>query len=247
MLITSFSRKGWQSYGRRFLASYQDTKQTLPLWIYHEFNQPEMPVVPGVTWLPLEDTPSFRPVEERMAANPEMCGIVKDPQGVESYNYRFDAHKFFRKVFAINHAYQNAPKGETSMVWVDADVEFIRPVPQSLQRILFPRGETVCHLDRINMYSECGFVGVNLQNEQSARRFMMTYWGLYSTGAFSHLREWHDCMVLDHARIVSAVHSYSLSGDRCTDLYPWDLSILSDWMVHHKGPERKDKAYKEAA
>ena len=247
MFVTSFSAAGYEQYGKRFLSSYLSTSQQFPLLVYHEDDQPEKPVLENVSWMPLSEIRNFTPTEQVLGANPAFRGVVKNEEGQESYNFRYDAFKFFRKVFAVYDAYVNATRATKAVYWIDADVEFIRTVPPTLATLVFPRNEVLAFIGRSNMYTETGFMGFNLEEEGPLRRFMMMYWSLYGTGAFTSLQEWHDCYMFDHAMTLSAVRGYSLTGDKCESLYPWDECILSDWMVHNKGPERKEKVYAEAA
>jgi hypothetical protein len=247
MFVTSFHAAGWEEYGKRFLDSYAKTAQTIPLTIYYEDDQPEKPEYFNVEWMPLSEITGFNIALNEIGKNDQFKGMITNPEGQTVYDYRFDAFKFFRKVYAVYDAYHNASRSTKYVAWVDADVEFIRKVPESLPTLVFPRNEAIAHIGRINMHSECGFMGFNLDEEGPLRRFMMVYWSLYGTGAFTDCREWHDSYLFDHARTLAAVRCYSLSGDKCESLYPWDETILSDWMVHNKGPERKEKAYAEAA
>lgn len=246
MFVTSFSAKGYEQYGRHMLQSYIETEQQIPLLVYYEDEQMEKPRLPNIEWMPLRETPRFEDVENYLAHNKKSRGLIDTEEG-EKYTYRYDAHRFFRKVFAVYDAYLNASRSTKFLAWVDADVQFVRQVPVSLPTLIFPHNVTLSYLGRANNYSETGFMGFNLMEEGPLRRFMMIYWGFYATSAFTQLREWHDCMVFDTSRMVTAVTAYSLSGSECTSLYPWDDTILSDWMVHHKGPERKKVAYAQAA
>jgi hypothetical protein len=247
MFVTSFSAKGYAEYGKRFLDSYAATGQTIPLLVYYEQDQPEKPEYENVEWMPLHEVNGFNQVEHELSQGPAFRGMVKNEQGEEVYNFRFDAFKFFRKVYAVYDAYRNASRATPAIYWIDADVEFIRPIPETLSRLVFPRNEVIAYLGRSNMYSECGFMGFNLDEEGPLRRFMMIYWSLYGTGAFTSCQEWHDSYLFDHARTLAAAQCYSLTGEKCTSLYPWDECILSDWMVHNKGPDRKEMAYADAA
>jgi hypothetical protein len=247
MFVTSFSPKGYEQYGKRFLASYKATGQTIPLLVYYEQGQPEKPEIPNVDWMPLDEVRGFREAEQQLGSSEAFKGRQANEEGEEIYNFRFDAFKFFRKVYAVYDAYYNASRSTKAVYWVDADVEFIRPIPPSLPTMIFPRDEALAFIGRANQYSECGFMGFNLDEEGPLRRFMMIYWSLYGTGAFTSCREWHDSYLFDHAMVLSAARGYSLTGDKCESLYPWDECILSDWMVHNKGPERKEKAYADAA
>lgn len=247
MLITSFSPAGYAQYGRRFLETYQETRQQIPLLIYYEPEQPEKPDIPGVEWMPIVEVQNFKETEGYLASNPIFCGQVKTPEGEEIYSFRTDAHKFFRKVFAINDAYRNASRSTEFLAWIDADVEFTARIPVTLPRLIFPRNEVVAYIGRANQHSECGFMGFNLKEEGPLRRFMMVYWSMYATGAFTHCREWHDSYLFDHAMALASISAYSLSGDQCLNTHPWSTTLLGDWTVHHKGPKRKETAYGEAA
>ena len=242
MLVTSFSAQGYEKYGRRFLQSYITTEQQIPLIVYYEPDQPEKPLLPNISWMPITEITGFQQTEALLGKDPQFRGLVRKGDK-EQYTFRLDAYKFFRKVFVITDAYHNASRSTRYLAWLDADVEFTAKIPMTLPTLIFPRAAVLAYLGRSNMYSETGFVGFNLQEEGPLRRFMMSYASFYSSGAFTNLREWHDCMVFDTARMISAVRSYSLSGPACESLYPWDETILQDWMRHNKGPERKEQAY----
>lgn len=245
MLVTSFSAEGYEKYGRHFLQSYITTEQQIPLVVYYEHDQPEKPLLPNITWMPLAEVSGFARTEAFLGSQPRFRGRIEHG-GEEKYTFRLDAYKFFRKVFAVHDAYLGASRATKYLAWVDADVTFTRKIPVTLPTLIFPRAAALAYLGRSNLYSETGFMGFNLQEEGPLRRFMMTYFAFYSTAAFLNLKEWHDCMVFDTARLVSAVSAYSLSGLACEDLYPWDDTILQDWMTHNKGPERKEAVYTPA-
>jgi hypothetical protein len=129
-VVTSLSREGYDTYGKRFLETYH-RHWKLPLVVYSEDDLP-------IPYRPLDD-----PDHLRFRANPDA-----------SQDYRFQAVRFSHKVFAILDAAQDGGR----IVWLDADVVTFKDVPEKFIADLLPKGKHIAYLGRTHMHSECGFV-----------------------------------------------------------------------------------------
>ena len=246
MIVTSFSPEGYDLYGQRFIESYRDTGNEQKLVVYVEGQDQLEKVAMASPDVIVRDLLAVRGVGtmlDEMGKNKYMRGMTETPDGQEFHTWRLDAFRYSRKVFAFHHAITEEMDhdGDRYLFWVDADVVFKSRLPDEMGKILMPMENGLCYLGRAKMHSETGFVGVDTKKPR-LNHFLATYWGLYATGAFSHLREWHDCYVFDVARILSCIQAHDLTTDH-DSLYPWDTSVLSQWMEHHKGPARKHDVY----
>lgn len=247
MVVTSFAQKGWTQYGKRFVQTFLDkwpAKQKLV--IYYE-EMPEDAIKDDrIEWRPLFEVPGITTFLDRiLASEPVYQGRVtqtvpdKDGKPVtqETYDYRYDAYRFCRKVFAIKDAAKQTK--EKYLAWIDADVVTHSEVPEDLFAQLLPANKTIAYLGRDWAYTETGFL---LFNTKDARlhKFMDDYIAMYATGAFRYLGEWHDCYVFDILRTIHQEHvpMEDLSHGTKHD-HPFVNSKLGLYMDHLKGPQRK--------
>ena len=170
MIITSFSEKGYEEYGRRFIKGFLDYWEDEPLTVYvegtacrekinQEFDPHNLVKLIVVDLLDDPDFVQFAKLLEK--SDPLYRGCMRNPQtGEEMYNFRYDAHKFFRKVFAITaydqeQSYFCAPP--EPFAWLDADIVFYKKLPENFLVDLLA-GHAVAYLGRSNMYTETGFI-----------------------------------------------------------------------------------------
>jgi hypothetical protein len=236
VIVTSFNPAGYEKYGRKFIETYYASGNTIPLMIYYEEEIPDNQEQYGYDIKHLFACPGVLDILDRIGAN-ELCrGIMPDGK----LDWRFNAYKFCRKTLAIGDYFKEHSNGQ-KFVWLDADIIFTSKLPDSFVDLVVPDSVVVSHLARERIHSECGFIGFNPKKDGFAR-FMANYWAMYITGAFIYAKEWHDSFIFDQALTLSAVDAYSLC-DLSDSLYPFDNTILADWMIHNKGPKRKDQAY----
>lgn len=229
-VVTSFSNRGYCDYGASFLETYQKYWET-PLLVYHEGCLCE-----GVNLLETEPCKSF---VERHDGDLVICGKKPDRQWKKlgQYNYRFDAWKFSRKVFAIAHAARRVRRG--TLFWVDADIVTHRRVSSAFLESLMPNVD-ICHLDRPGYYSECGFVGYNLGSELTWR-FIDEFESIYANDLFRPMEEWHDSWIFD--RLIDRLKPKTYKIPHTDRGQPFDNSILGHYMTHYKGNRKKQIAY----
>lgn len=150
------------------------------------------------------------------------------------YDFRYDAKRFCRKVFA-----QEAVFDEDDLVfWIDSDCDIKQQITEEFLKGLLDRA-CVAYMGRKHSYTETGFVGFNTKHRHF-QTFRDRYLSFFTSGRiFQQLKGWHDCIAFDEAR-------QGLSG---RDLTPngWGYgsviqdSILEPYIDHYKG-NRKFRA-----
>jgi hypothetical protein len=236
LVVTSFSAKGYEQYGRRFMTSVQKhwPLDEIDLVVYRE-DKVEVPGIDAGSVFEIEDIPYYRKFVAKYRApivfGKDSCiGKWKTKEIDVGYNFRFDANKFCRKVFAIFDA--SLRFKERRLFWVDSDVVALRPMPAEFLDELIPEGYQMCHLGRKGTHSECGFVGYDLSNSD-VRDFVTDFADTYVNGTVFDLPEWHDSFVFDVVRSRYRIKSNNLS--RALHGHVWITSPLATYMDHLKG------------
>ena len=237
-VVTSFSANGWGEYGRRFAETFlQYWPQSVKLTAYYEgqWHAPEH--VAGVDLLDTEPCKSFleRHRHDPVVSGRAMANGQKWKPGLSVYNFRYDAYKFARKVFAIAHA---ARQSSGKLFWVDADVETKAVVSEDLLHHLLPDGVSICHLARPGYHSECGFVGYNLEVEPT-RQLIEEFERLYSNDEFFDWSEWHDSWLFDRLIEKHKPHTFAIPHNSRGQPFA-AAPLLSGVFTHHKG-KKKDR------
>lgn len=149
---------------------------------------------------------------------------------MNGYDFRFDANKFCRKVFA-----QEAVFDEDELVfWFDADCVFKQPIPEELLREML-KDVCVAYMGRRGnqAYTETGFVGFNTKHEDFPA-FRAKYLPYFTSGrVFSQLKGWHDCIAFDQAR--QGLKGRNLSPDGWSFGQTVPLTVLEPYLSHLKG------------
>jgi hypothetical protein len=234
-VITSCSASGFVKQGLRCLATlHQFWPADIDVYLVSEDNL----VVPAdilqgrrFKFLSLSDSQNARDFYTQHAASPRVKGVTN-----AYYDFRFDAWKFSKKVFAIEMV--AAQVDVQRLLWLDADVFTYAQVPDDLFNLLPPHALAVAHLARPGYHSECGFVGYNLSHV-ATRPFIKAFAATYSNGTVFKLKEWHDSFVFDHLLKRLAVPSYKIPHKSRS--HPFVHSVLGKYMDHLKGVQRKEQ------
>jgi|TARA_R110002020_G_scaffold84472_7_gene209239 hypothetical protein len=233
-VCTSFSPSGYESYGKRFIETFKKYwDEEILLYVYYEGEPPseiDNEQIFGVNLLEDEELSKFLREYDYPAAR----GIT-----AQGKNYRWQANKFARKVFAITDP--NRPPVDY-WIWVDADVETFEDIDEEYLAEVCPADCVGSYLGRISWHhSECGFVGYNLN--EYADDFLQRFREVYALGeVWSHL-EWHDSYIFDRVMEEFPQMKWHDLSEEQTGMDIWAESILSERMVHHKGPLAKQEAY----
>jgi hypothetical protein len=185
LAVTTFSQAGYELYGKRCL---ETLKTCFPGRIVAFYEQ--KPDIEGIDLRDFSEIPGVCEYLERLKRQPGADGT-----GPDGYDYRYDANKFCRKVFA-----QDAVFDEDQYVfWIDADCIALQPMPEKFMEALLS-DVPFCYLGRKATYTETGFLGFNTKHEKFAE-FRSKYLSYFTSGKiFSQLKGWHDCIAFDYAR-----------------------------------------------
>lgn len=241
MIVTSFSQTGYHEYGKRFLDTFLEQYKEERLLAYYESGIPSnAPKDERITYIDICSFEEFSNFEKRiLQSDPVFRGQMKGPEGAPVYNFRLDAFKFFRKVFAITQASKlnDTENQDQYIAWFDADIVFHKPPPDNFLANMI-RSDYLAYLGRPSMYSECGFIGFNTHHEKH-NSFMELYWNTYISDAFTLLSEWHDCQVFDLVRRQLNCPAKNLAKGILSD-HPYVSSILGTFSDHRKGDRKKE-------
>ena len=231
-VVTTFGPDGYRLYGRRFLDRFAKYWERDLLCYVEEYTP-----LPCGEMLDFWTVPGVEGFLQRHGTDPKAAGNVRQPiwrdkEVIAGHSFRTDALKFFRKPLVVADAADRIGVG--TLVWLDADVMTMRPVPQSLvDRTL--EDADVAYLGRDGTHSECGFLAFRLPEA----RAIIDWWAAcYASDRVFALPEWHDSYVFDRAREVC-------SRVRCRNISPggygnvWVRSPLAPYMDHLKGEELK--------
>lgn len=247
--VTSGSLGYFQAHGGKFVGSFlEHVDPSVSLRIYGEFSReqstPEAYVQrpdPRITCLDLfTATPLGAFLEAARPAVEKRIGPVpltpKERLKSPSYDYRFDALTFGRKVLSICHALGTGDP--RTVVWTDLDIAFHRTITPAFIEGLFA-GRDVFYFGRSNQHSETGVLGFRTGARgvlELARRMEECLTSL----AFTKLPGWTDCHIFDHVRaglekekVLSAVN---LSPGQ--EGHVIARSCLAPYLDHMKGPRK---------
>jgi hypothetical protein len=173
---------------------------------------------------------------------PEANGVGKTKDGRLVVDYRWQATKFARKVFAITSS-GRIPQANWR-IWIDADVVFKRRPELEFWEQVTPDDKDLVYIGRDNRdwhHSECGWVSYKLPQ---CLAFLKTFRDVYSTGKVFKLGEWHDSFVFDWCRQkYDQPLAYKNLAEGIRGMHPWPETILGRYMDHYKGPVAKKEFY----
>src|SRR5262245_23580667 len=234
-VVTSFSPDGWDLYGKNFVDTFDlYWPMTVKLICAWEGQAPRS----DLEGFDLLETYPARTFIDRYKDHLIVHGTKPHPRWewdrkslAKGYNFRFDAYKFARKVFALAAAARYVENGK--LFWFDADVVTHAPVTLELLDAVLPDTAALSYLPRPDYsHSECGFIGVNLECPE-ARSFIVAFQQIYATGDFMDLKAWHDSYVFDW--LVAAVNPPVFHLKHNSKAQPFDDSVLGTCMTHLKG------------
>ncbi len=245
-VVTSCSREGFERYGLKFLDTFHRYWPVeVGLYVVSEDNLILPPsILHGerrVFFVPLNC--ASKPVQEfydRHANNRRAQGLDSPMAKNGNSDFRLNAVKFSKKVFAINLALTRTPAQR--LIWLDADVYTHAQVPFDFIANFPPRGTAyaLSCLDRGRLYhSECGFVAYNLEH-QKTRPFITEFQRLYTSDEVFKLKEWHDSYVFDWLRKRDGITAHCIPHK--SNGHPFVFSELGRYMDHMKGARKQHGA-----
>jgi len=159
------------------------------------------------------------------------------------YDYRYDAIRFSFKIFSIYKAIHELNL-INNIIWIDSDVVCKTAFSiEDLYQFIPQNNEIASYLGRKsypkpNPYSECGFVGYNLNNK-STLNFIEEFYNCYISGEIFTVKEWHDSYIFDFFRIKYERKGESflnLSHNNTNEDHPFMYTNLGIYFDHLKGP-----------
>ena len=133
--ITTFSKDGWEEYGKEFLDSYVKFWD-FKIHVYWEGkDHPDGYPKDKVCWHDLSKDTDRRSFLENYADK-------------TSKDYRFNATRFCHKVYAFTDPKRKAKQGTEYWIWLDADVETTAEVSKQFLDSVCPPGFSGSYLGR---------------------------------------------------------------------------------------------------
>lgn len=241
---TSFSPSGYEQYGRRFILSFLEYwPESVSLVVAYDGKIEGLIETPRITYIALDACPDFirftectsHPIhkgEQRRA-----CDRWTNKAYDAGYNFRFDAHKFGKKVLGMYAAY--AASDRRYFIWLDADIVTFEKIPYNIVLSLFKAKHSVTRLYRgSNYHSECGFIGFDTRQDR-ARTLLFFLKEVYINLTFVNYAEWHDSYIFDRLIEELGVSTYNLP--HTSNGHPFINSCLGVYMDHLKGDKRKER------
>lgn len=229
-LVTTFSPKGFDVYGRKMLESaVVYLPADVPIYAYYEGECPAH-VTNRVTWVPLDR-------DQDRAAFMRTHKDREDSKG----SYRYRVVTYSHKVFAMSAS----PRKTDHLIWLDADCVFLNPVsPDDLAVVCAEKGKIGSYLGRpYHRHSETGFLSFSLN--AGGDLVLNELRNLYTSGEIVKLPEWHDSMAFDAVRRKFEQRGYRFTNI-CADSHGLNVfpqSQLAKFVKHNKGAIRKEAAY----
>ena len=150
-----------------------------------------------------------------------------------------DACRFSYKVYAYTHAVINDTESDFIM-GIDADSVFYKPINKIwIKENVWHSDRMLTYLGRGSQYSECGFLGFNMQHPET-KNFARAMKEMYDKDKLFNLIEWHDSYIWDHVRKefeAKGVNNYNI-GDGGNG-HVQARSCLGPIYDHTKGTQRK--------
>lgn len=232
--VTTFSKAGYDCYGRTFLESWA-RHGNVPLQVYVE-SQRDLPVLRNVEYVNLDDDP------ERAAF---LATCTEDRKGDPMHPNR-QADRFCHKVFAVSNSEHFGT--DEWRVWIDADV--VLTAPPDWGTCLPPHASVACLFRPQYRYTECGFVAYKIA-DPAVRNLLADMRSFYTSGEIWQRNpdDRHDSRCFDICLQRSNIpnsNRASLTPQTHTT-HVWPNSPLAAWSEHNKGPARKINAYGSVA
>ncbi len=243
-VVTTFSKACYERHAQLFTSSFDERwPEHIKLLVYSEdFTGPWVRDEKNsrIELLDLlAESDGCRNFLERHRDDPVIAGrAVNQPRTWgkaprrDKYNFRFDAYKFCRKIFAIEAAAKRLKTGR--LYWIDADTVTDQRVDLAALDAMLPPDKDIGYLGRQEGYhSECGFVAYRLPE---AMTFIDAFAQLFSQDFFIPLAEWHDSWLFDQIRKMYPALRYrdhNTFENRRVRIF--DMSPIGRFMIHLKG------------
>lgn len=234
LVTTLMWGSAWDRYGVAFAETF--CKFWPAEYGFFLITDKERPVFRG-RQLPLHKVPGYRIFKSENEHNPIAHGMDRPGAKVDKQgkSWRHDAMKWFPQGLSPRAAMNTLQDGDI-LVWLDADVHTVAPVPADWIENLLGDHDIAC-LQRAGTHSEIGFIAFSVNPRTRKVVDMMAE--AYVSGSIYKMREQHSAFVFD--RCVEAVPDVKVKNLNETGRkgHVWPHTELAKYTVHKKG-KRKD-------
>jgi hypothetical protein len=258
--VSTMNRKLYDFYGKNFLQDFAKfSSKDIKLYIIFEGEYPEeaLHIGTNVIIIPLI-SPEHQSFMKKFGHLEEAKGLrinVFKEDGQRKINFqhdlRYDAVRFSFKPFAIHQSLNYIPDDLDYLIWTDADLRCKKNFKEEdLIQFMPQKNQIMSYLGRKDAYSECGFLGFNIKNEDT-KNFINRVIDVYHTGEIFSYAQWHDSFIWDVIRIVYEnqlkMKFKDISGDGFIKSHVYINTGLDEFFDHLKGPQRKEagKSFEE--
>lgn len=229
-VLTSFNEKYWLEIARNNVMLLDaHWPRNYQINLYHQLSQIEE-ISPRVKWHDLYETcpelPAFsKKYKDEIKAN-----------GANGTNFRLNAIKFCHKTFAVWRQAKIQSSGW--LIWLDCDAIIKKPINDQFLKTVCPDSYAISFMGRPGKYSECGFMGFNLDRPET-RQFLSEWEDLYLSGKFLELPETHDSWTFDWIRKQKPSELFfNVNSAAITNKNPFSQSLLGPYIAHAKGADK---------
>lgn len=240
--VTSFSVQGYNEYGKTFLQQWVEFNPNERIVVFYEDVKPDIQH-DNIVYFNLFADADCKAFLARNMKDEARNGVFQNEDGSRFLNYRFQATKFARKIFALTSPL--VPVADWT-IWIDADVIFKGPVPDDFWDKHIKDTRALAHYigrETAWNHSECGFVAYNTKLHH-ARQFLKEFREYYVTDDVFALPEWHDSYVFDvlskSYEVPHLGHSFINIAEEHDEFHPWHNTFLGEYAHHLKGPTAKE-------
>ena len=233
-ILTSFNETYWQEVAR------DNVRKMDQLWpasekilLYHQLSKIDTSFSNRVQWVDLyQSCPALVDFINKWKDDLRANG-----KSGKKNAFRQNAVKFSHKTFAIWHAARQQETGW--LIWLDCDAIVLKEIDNAFVIKACPDNKCISYIGRKGKYSECGFVGYNLDRPET-RKFLELWENFYLSGEFINHTETHDSWTFDHIRksFNNPDLFCDLNAASTTDKNPFGNSLIGTHIVHAKGADK---------
>lgn len=236
-VVTTSTEKQLKEHGQRWLDSRKNwPKGTEFYWYTEGYEVPYQPdELQMIEQFGAGDTNGFVERKDFESIRPFVEWKAKLGHYI-SPGWQWNVVGFAHKVFAAADAFYDY---DGVGVWLDSDCVTYKKIPKGLIEKQVKDSFIACY-QRTGMYTETGLWIMDCSHPK--KKDFFDYWrGLYYSGRFRELLQWHDCMTFDlTCRVFSdQIKVHNLSGEFSKHMHPQAMSELGRFVDHCKGPRKK--------
>lgn len=213
-VVTTFHRKGYETYGKRMINTFlENWPKEVELWVYAENVNVDERDDGRLYVLPesIELQNFVRKWKDVPKANGDVSSVPRLASRKDSHKpFKWQAIRFAHKVYAIFDCAKRC--NADVLMWMDADTVCHSPVTLDKINSLIPNVD-LCYLGRQGKYSECGLYSMDLHSS-GTQKFLQEFQRMYDdaeNGIFT-LDEWHDSFVFDAVRLTTKPKEHNWSA-----------------------------------